>query len=1264
MPESPQLATVSGKGKAPQPTDIAEKLYALQRKQAQMVRLKERPERPQVSSASTSRAPPVRSSSPRRLHAPPLPNPNIVVSQPQSNQPDTLPDEHDFSRRLKISPTSPRASHRTNGSPIPNGKLFDPNGESRKRNVITAEPDAMSDAASSSYAPRVAPPTVSRPHQSSQPTRGGEGPRLFDPRKDNPHKFLPRPPGQAPPSALSNRPTPTPKSSGDYISASSTSSASYAHSTISSNFTLSSTTTDSSTGSALFDNARRSEESTGPSGALSMQLKRTYRNITTLEDRIKTGDRDRERDDEVDRDGQRMGVLMLGRQANGIAEVRGDEEAEKERWKQAMNIHKEYTELMHHLLKITLAPTVPASLRNIPIKYNIIIRLWTYGFHQLLESLRQAAMPPTSSVVALEHLQDFIYHAYTFYTLLLEERNLGAFRSAWLEALGDLARYRIAVSAMVDGAAASSTVLTSATSVTRPLASAHLTPRPNTPLGQQSAISDKAASPTPAARIDDSPPPSAAAPAANPHRHLVPSVGIAAARMMVLEPEKERWRQIAKGWFAKGLATTPGAGKLHHHLGILSRDKEGYEEELRAVYHFVKSMITLHPFNTSREAILQLWSIPAQSRRQAPDARLSELFIALQGMLFTNIQLDDFKGVLGRFEEKLNLEGGEVIEEKEWIMMAIINIGAILEFGRPTAVLRRVAGVATKDGMPMSSPAIGNGATATGKVKLMMVKKTDGDDKKMDVDDEEDGGEGISERVVTGIQLSPAMAGAIAGEQLPLSLKLALQLTFTMLAHALRHPTHQATPFARQTLNPYITIILTFLSTVLKDRHTFGIMERSIPWDALASFFNTIPRRLLNNEQQKERSEGGGLLLTSGCTPLPEDWCLRGLGWGGKKVFERGFWGKDAASGEEKNVEVEVLDRCVGDEQMMDGIIEDEDDEDGQAKQHSDPGRQEMHGRWIRVARAGLKLGKIVNGLVFVPPTTRDGRGEWRVEGVLADKVARWKEEARREAEEEERRLRGTRWVDDDSMDVDDEENIGIVSSEESEDDDEDSDQVKALKARRRYLQSLVESSQRSPVPRRRPRGQTTKKSGSSRSTLHVVPGYTILIVDTNILLSSLSIIASLVESLKWTIIIPLPVIMELDGISSNVNALGEAASAASSYINTHIRSHLTSLKIQTSRGNYLANLNVRTEMVDFGGDEQSWERNYDDLILRAAIWQKEHWVDRSAFLKDRDSSFDMTGASRVVLLSFDRMLRLKARSRELDAANEQDLAAILAVGT
>lgn len=195
----------------------------------------------------------------------------------------------------------------------------------------------------------------------------------------------------------------------------------------------------------------------------------------------------------------------------------------------------------------------------------MIVRLWTYSFHKLLESLRKASF---RSPLALEHLQDFIYYAYTFYTGLLEEPSLNPFKAGWLEALGDLARYRMAVAAMVNGGVGGQGGLTTK-AVSEAAASAKKLSDAETGVGSQG--SGKSVSDFPAARIDDSP---------------SPSIGLAAARLLDIEPEKERWRNVARSWYGAGLADQPGTGKLHHHLGLLSREVEG--EELRSVYHFFK----------------------------------------------------------------------------------------------------------------------------------------------------------------------------------------------------------------------------------------------------------------------------------------------------------------------------------------------------------------------------------------------------------------------------------------------------------------------------------------------------------------------------------------------------------------------------------------------------------------------------------------------------------------------------------------------------
>ena len=129
--------------------------------------------------------------------------------------------------------------------------------------------------------------------------------------------------------------------------------------------------------------------------------------------------------------------------------------------------------------------------------------------------------------------------------------------------------------------------------------------------------------------------------------------------------------------------------------------------------------------------------------------------------------------------------------------------------------------------------------------------------------------------------------------------------------------------------------------------------------------------------------------------------------------------------------------------------------------------------------------------------------------------------------------------------------------------------------------------------------------------------------------------VTSLIESLHWTIVVPLPAIMELDGLASNANPLSEAAKAAIAFMVGHVHSHADLLKVQMSRGNYLSSLTVCTEQVDFN-DHDSWEKNMDNVILKVAIWQSEHWVDRLGLLKVEQSSEQPKGTTKVVLLSLD----------------------------
>jgi len=47
-----------------------------------------------------------------------------------------------------------------------------------------------------------------------------------------------------------------------------------------------------------------------------------------------------------------------------------------------------------------------------------------------------------------------------------------------------------------------------------------------------------------------------------------------------------------------------------------------------------------------------------------------------------------------KFIRWLEIEGAE---EREWIMMAVVNLGVVLEYGKPSGVLKRAAGVGPRE---------------------------------------------------------------------------------------------------------------------------------------------------------------------------------------------------------------------------------------------------------------------------------------------------------------------------------------------------------------------------------------------------------------------------------------------------------------------------------------------------------------------------------------------------------------------------------------
>lgn len=133
------------------------------------------------------------------------------------------------------------------------------------------------------------------------------------------------------------------------------------------------------------------------------------------------------------------GLVMVEKKCIDIDKQQSEnpDELKDVQWQALIALHRT---LLHEHYDFFLASNHPLAsnmLKKLADKYSMPSRMWRYGIHSFLELLRKRL--PGS----LEHMLTFIYMAYSMMSLLLE--SIPAFEGTWIECLGDLARYRMAV---------------------------------------------------------------------------------------------------------------------------------------------------------------------------------------------------------------------------------------------------------------------------------------------------------------------------------------------------------------------------------------------------------------------------------------------------------------------------------------------------------------------------------------------------------------------------------------------------------------------------------------------------------------------------------------------------------------------------------------------------------------------------------------------------------------------------------------------------
>ena len=108
-----------------------------------------------------------------------------------------------------------------------------------------------------------------------------------------------------------------------------------------------------------------------------------------------------------------------------------------EQWQALIALHRTLLHEHHDFFLASQHPSSSPPLRRLAAKYNMPSRMWRHGVYSFLELLRRRL--PHS----LEHMLTFIYLAYSIVALLYE--TVPAFEDTWIECLGDLGRYRMAI---------------------------------------------------------------------------------------------------------------------------------------------------------------------------------------------------------------------------------------------------------------------------------------------------------------------------------------------------------------------------------------------------------------------------------------------------------------------------------------------------------------------------------------------------------------------------------------------------------------------------------------------------------------------------------------------------------------------------------------------------------------------------------------------------------------------------------------------------
>ncbi|KAI1437836.1 hypothetical protein GGR50DRAFT_691861 [Xylaria sp. CBS 124048] len=114
-----------------------------------------------------------------------------------------------------------------------------------------------------------------------------------------------------------------------------------------------------------------------------------------------------------------------------------DANLNNEQWQALIALHRTLLYEHHDFFLASQHPSASPALKRLASKYAMPARMWRHAIHSFLELLRHRL--PAS----FEYMLTFVYMAYSMLSLLYE--TVPVFEDTWIECLGDLGRYRMAI---------------------------------------------------------------------------------------------------------------------------------------------------------------------------------------------------------------------------------------------------------------------------------------------------------------------------------------------------------------------------------------------------------------------------------------------------------------------------------------------------------------------------------------------------------------------------------------------------------------------------------------------------------------------------------------------------------------------------------------------------------------------------------------------------------------------------------------------------